>query len=99
MSFDTSLLRALQPHEFLEGYLADMDKYFEDHAKLGNSPITCWGQDCSRPITSGVELIRYQGANLHPRCFMTTYTSERDNMQQSSREYFDLVLGRVVLRV
>jgi hypothetical protein len=42
--------------------------------------------------------VRYQGSNLHPDCFSKEYFAEREKMEGYAKEYFDLVLARIVLK-
>ena len=93
---NVAILSALLPDEFREGYVNDMNKFLEESLRYHREKLRCGV--CPELINSGEELVRYQGSNLHPTCFSKEYFAEREKMEGYAREYFDLVLARIVLK-
>ena len=77
--------------EFAQFYFSMMQEYRDHHGWWSGRKIPKCSQ-CNEVISGPEELRRLYGLSLHPNCFEEVYQEKRDNMDLSSKKYFDRVL-------
>ncbi len=83
-------MRAAPKHEFRRFYLGQMQAYFDEDRAAGRPLRTCY-DGCKKEIPSARHLRRVFGRDLCAKCFKAQYPKRREEMDESSRAYFDLV--------
>ena len=91
---DISKLEQLSKEEFREAHKNEMNDFFRFHVDCNKETPTCG--ECKISIGNPERLRRYFGVNLHPDCFEKVYRKERAKLLDYEKEYFDLILRRVL---